>query len=523
VASRPWLLPVATLVGGLISGLLVYIWAPEAEGHGTDAAVKAYHRLGGYVRARIPLIKSVASAITIGSGGSAGREGPTAQIAAGIGSIVASLLKLPEDERRYLVLVGMSAGLSAIFKSPLGTAIFGVEILYASMAFEGRALVFTIIGAAVSYAVTGMFDGWKPLFYLPGGGSFENAYELIWYLLLGLAAGVVGTLLPWVFYRIRDGFRALPIPNHVKPAVGGLALGLMGLYLPQLLGGGYGWIQLAIDGQLPLYLLLALAFGKILALSLTVSSGGSGGVFAPSLYVGAMLGAASATVVDKLTPFGPHNVSFAVVGMAALFAGAARVPVASLIMVAEMTGGYRLIMPTMLAVAVSYLLQSELTRNARYPSLYEAQVPHPVDSPVHHLAYYQAVAKMLRRRTVTLESDLVSEELGRWLAEGRPIPLMGGQEWLYAVEVRSDAPIVGQSLSTLALPASVLVIGILRDEDAVIPHGQTTIQAGDRLVLATTDRQMKVLAPLLEGVEEGADPRRSSARTSGFGSGSGGG
>ncbi len=492
-----WWIPVATTLGGLLSGILVYTWAPEAEGHGTDAAVKSYHLLGGRVRARIPWIKAVASAITIGSGGAAGREGPTAQIAAGIGSIVGAFLKLPEDERRYLVLAGMAAGLSAIFKSPLGTAIFGVEILYSGMAFEGGALIFTILASAVAYAITGAFVGWAPLFILPAGIVFDRGGELIWYLLLGLISGIAGAFLPWVFYSIRDGFHDLAIPNQLKPAIGGLALGLIGMFALPLLGGGYAWIQFAIDGKLVAWTMLLLAFGKIIALSLTVSSGGSGGVFAPSLYVGAMFGGTLAALINLLTQAGPNQAAFTVVGMAALFAGAARVPVATLIMVAEMTGGYKLIMPTMLAVAVSYVVQVALTRHAKYPSLYEAQVPRSVDSPAHHKIYYEAVANMLRQRKVRLDDDIVGQELMDRLSRGQGVPLIGGDEFLYSVEVHDDTVLAGYQLSTLNFPNGTLLISLLRDQEVVVPKGDTILQVGDKLTIAATPQAMEALRSML--------------------------
>lgn len=162
-----WLIPVSTTLGGLISGAIVYGLAPEAEGHGTDAVVKALHWTGGTIRARVPAVKMVASAITIGSGGSAGREGPTALIAAGFGSVYANLLKRPEREKRLLVLMGMAAGLSAIFRSPIGTAIFAVEVLYSSIEFESEALLYCMLAAIVAYAVNGAIVGWQPLFRVP--------------------------------------------------------------------------------------------------------------------------------------------------------------------------------------------------------------------------------------------------------------------------------------------------------------------------------------------------------------------
>ncbi len=499
-----WLIPLVTTFGGLISGVLVYSLAPEAEGHGTDAAVKAFHHLNGRVRARIPLIKSVASAITIGSGGAAGREGPTAQIAAGIGAIVGEVLRLPDDERRYLVLVGMAAGLSAIFKSPLGTAIFAVEILYSTMAFEGGALIFTIIGAATAYALTGMVDGWTPLFYLVGATGHLTLSDLVWYAILGVAAGSIGALLPSVFYSMRDWFKAIPIPNHFKPAIGGLILGLIGISLPQLLGGGYGWIQMAISGKLAISLMLLLALGKIVALSLTIGSGGSGGVFAPSLYIGAMVGGSLAAILHAIAPGAPNLTAFAMVGMAATFAGAARVPIATLLMVAEMTNGYQLILPAMVAVVIAFMVQEHLVRwtHAKYASLYEAQVPRPSDSPVHRNRYYQAVAGMLRQRKVRLEEDLVRQELADRLNQGESIPLVEsscGHEYLYSVQLGKHSIYVGRSLANCALSKDILVVSILRDQEAIMPHGDTVLESGDKLMIAATSEALEHFKKLATG------------------------
>ena len=244
-----WLIPLVTTLGGLISGILVYSLAPEAEGHGTDTAVKAYHQSGGSIRARIPLVKMVASAITIGSGGSAGREGPTALISAGIGSIYAHLTHRSEADRRLLVLIGMASGLSAIFRSPIGTAIFAVEVLYGGMEFEASALIYTMLGSIVAYAVNSIFVGYQPLFQVPATAP-PPLQGYLWYIALGIASGLVATLLPLVFYGVRDLFRKIPVPNHFKPAIGGLGVGLLALALPQVLGGGYGYIQLAIQGNL---------------------------------------------------------------------------------------------------------------------------------------------------------------------------------------------------------------------------------------------------------------------------------
>ena len=502
-----WLIPVATTLGGLISGVLVYGLAPEAEGHGTDGAVKGYHRTSGRIRYRVPIIKTIASAVTIGSGGSAGREGPTAQIAAGVGSLIGGILKLPDEERRVLLLVGMAAGLSAIFKSPLGTAIFAVEILYSTMAFEGRYLTFTLVASAVAYAVTGLFDGWSPLFVLPHDVSFGAPVDLAWFVVLAVLAGALGALLPTVFYWTRDKFHELPIPNMLKPAIGGLGVGLLGILAPPLLGGGYGYVQLALQGGggLAIWMLLLLMAGKIVTLSLTVASGGSGGVFAPSLYVGAMLGAALAILLHSFHITGIPTTALAVVGMAALFAGAARVPIASLVMVAEMTGGYHLIMPTMLAVAVSYLVQMALTRNAKYPTLYEAQETIPAASPANTEMFSEILSDFLRQNRMQLDGGTINRHLTMALAEGEGIPLGRGHEQLYRITLNPGTAAAGLQVRQVAC-ADMVIVGVLRGEKEIVPSADTVLQVGDDLLIAATPTsleqfQQRIASPEMAGDE----------------------
>lgn len=481
-----WWVPVATTLGGLVAGVLIYWLAPETEGHGTDATLIAFHRNHGRMRTRAPFVKIIVSAITIGSGGSGGREGPTAQIASGVGAIAGSLFKLPDDERRLVMLIGMAAGLSAIFKSPLGTAIFAVEILYSRMAFEGSALIYTLISAAVAYAITGAFSGYTPLFLLPANDRVVQPMDLVWFTLLGILAGGLGALLPTVYYRTRDAFRALAIPNHFKPAIGGLAVGLIGMAVPPIIGGGYGYMQFALQGGtgLVFWVLLLFSIGKMVTLSLTIGSGGSAGMFGPTLYVGAMLGAAFAGLLNVFH-LGVDSSWLAVVGMAAVFAGGARVPIAAMVMVIEMTGGFQLIMPTMIAVALAFIVQFALTRHAKYPTIYEAQVPTPAESPVHRVDYYEAVAGLLRRREARFDHDILSSELHGALARGEAIPLTGRSEQLYRLALMPGSPVIGREVRSLGLAdMGVVIVGLVRGEGDIVPHGGTRLQVGDQMLVA---------------------------------------
>jgi CIC family chloride channel protein len=474
-----WLIPLVTTFGGLIAGLLVYSFAPEAEGHGTDTAVRAFHQAGGFIRARVPLLKMIASAITIGSGGAAGREGPTALISAGIGSLYATLSKRSQEERRLLVLIGMASGLSAIFRSPIGTAIFAIEVLYSDMEFDACALLYTMLGSVVAYAVNGLFVGWEPLFQVPRSLPVPGFLDYFWYMLLGAVAGLVATLLPLVFYGMRDAFAGLPIPPHFKPAIGGLGVGLLALILPQVLGGGYGWIQQAINGRLAVGLLLPLVFAKMFALALTVSSGGSGGVFAPSLFVGAMLGGVLAQLSHQA------SAAFVVVGMAAVFAGAARVPIATMLMVTEMTGGYHLLAAAALAVMLSYFTQVTLSARFKYKSLYEAQVAGRADSPAHQAEQLETTIQLLQTCRICAPPNCSHLDLQALVASGIPIDLPDGKRLGLGV-LKAKSSYVSQSVQKV-FPVDgqedLEVVAIFREGNTLLPHSGIILQADDRLLV----------------------------------------
>jgi CIC family chloride channel protein len=378
VPLERWMILWIPALGGVLSGAIVFRFAPEAEGHGTDAMIDSFHRKKGIVRKRVPIIKTIASAITIGSGGSAGKEGPIAQIGSGFASFLASLLKTDSRDRRIMLLAGAAGGISAIFKAPLGASLFATEVLYREPEFEFEAIIPSIVSSIVAYAVFTLVQGWETLFHIPFLAPVISPSELLIYGIFGVLCAGVGFFYIHFFYGIRDRFfKRLNFPRFLKPTLGGFMLGGIAFFLPQVLGGGYEWIQSAIDGNLPLGLMVSLTFAKIFATSFTISSGGSGGVFAPSLFIGAMLGGFYGTLCSRLLPqLLIHPSAFVLVGMGGFFAGVAKVPIASLIMVAEMTGGYALIVPLMIVSVISYLLLGET-------SLYEKQVPSRVDSPAH--------------------------------------------------------------------------------------------------------------------------------------------
>ncbi len=396
-AARPWLLPIVTTLGGLLSGIIVFSLAPEAEGHGTDAAIAAFHH-DKPIRGRIPLVKLVASAITIGSGGSAGREGPSAQISAGFGSLLGKLLHLNTQDRRIAIATGIGAGIGAIFRAPLGGAVLAAEILY-KHDLEVEALIPALIASIIGYSVYGAWFGWNPIFATSASLAFTSPIQLLYYFLIGLLCGLIGLLYARGFYGLTHRFHQLPLPRWLKPAIGGLFVGLIGLVLPEALGMGYGWVQVSMGPGLlaiPLWVVLLLPFAKILTTGLSIGSGGSGGIFGPGMVIGGMVGAIVWRLCYHVLPGIPDTPApFVIVGMMALFGGIAHAPLAVMLMVAEMTGNLSLLAPAMLAVGISVIIVGEKT-------IYTSQVDTRADSPAHRLQFsFPLLSTLVVRQAMT--------------------------------------------------------------------------------------------------------------------------
>ncbi|MBI3179521.1 MAG: chloride channel protein [Deltaproteobacteria bacterium] len=382
---RPYFLFGLPALGGLLSGWLVVRFAPEAGGHGTDAVLAAYHQRGGVIAGRVPLIKALASILTLGSGGSGGREGPISQIGAGFGSVVERWLTLSARERRVLLAAGMGAGVGAIFRAPLAGALFASEIHYREAEFESEAIIPSAVASIVSYCVYSLAFGWEPLFHT-GALAFRDPRELGAYTALALAVSAAAYVFIKVFYWTRDRFKALPLSPYLKPALGGLLTGAVGvaLYLAtgngdllSVMAFGYGALQGALNGEIGIMVLLLIAAGKMVTTSLTIGSGGSAGVFGPSMVIGGAVGGAVGLALHQLFPgVVVEPAAYVLVGMAGFFAGAANTPVSTLIMVSEMSGNYHLLLPALWVATLSYLL-------LRRVSLYEHQVATRADSPAH--------------------------------------------------------------------------------------------------------------------------------------------
>ena len=360
-ANRAYVLLIPA-IGGLAAGPMIHFWAREAKGHGVPEVMEAVALRGGRIRARVAVVKALASALTIGSGGSAGREGPVVQIGSALGSSLGQCLRLPAEGVKGLVACGAAAGIAATFNTPIAGVMFALEVIAAEMAVPRFAgVVVASVGASV---VARALLGDAPAFAVPSY-RLTSWMELPLYALLGAAAACLGFGFSRVLYWAEDRFESLNLPGWALPAIGGLAVGMLGIWWPELFGSGYPAIERALHGELLLSSAIALALLKVVATSATLGSGGSGGVFAPSLFMGATFGCAFGLVLSAFNPTivaGPY----AVVAMAATFAAAAHAPLTAMIMVFEMTRDYGLILPLMLATVLATLISQHLGKESIY-------------------------------------------------------------------------------------------------------------------------------------------------------------
>lgn len=385
VEPRRWLILILPAIGGLVSGWLVWKFCPEAGGTGTDAMIDAFHNKVGKISALVPFVKGITTIITLGTGGSSGKEGPVAQIGAGIGSSLATGLGIGVRARRTLLLAGTAAGLGAIFQAPLGAAITAVEVLYRED-IESDALIPCVISSVTAYSIFGTIFGFSHIFFIPEAETLGFVPgELLLFILMGLVCSGIGFVYARSFFLMRDGFAKLKIPPYLKPALGGLLVGIVAFSIrPEILGSGFGFLQEVISmgrGDITWSWVGAFAllvFLKIFATGATISSGGSGGVFAPSLFIGGMIGALMGGLCYMLFPdyMSSPLGAFVVVGMSSFFAGVANAPIAAVIMISEMTGGYGLLAPLMLVSVISIILSQKW-------SIYENQVKNKFFSKAH--------------------------------------------------------------------------------------------------------------------------------------------
>ena len=350
--------------GGLVVGLIIHFFAREAKGHGVPEVMEAVALHGGRIRPRVVIAKMVASGICIASGGSVGREGPIVQIGSSLGSAVGQWLHVGERRLRTLVGCGAAAGIAATFNAPVAGALFAVEVILGDFGVSQFSPI--VISSVMATVVSRHFLGDFPAFQVPAYTLVHPA-ELLAYAVLGVLAGLVALAFVRIMYASEDLFDGIRLPGPVKAVVGGLLIGVIALRFPEIYGVGYEAIDAALSGGMVWHLLLVLVVIKILAVSITIGSGGSGGIFAPSLFIGAMVGGAVGTVVDMIWPGstgGPG--AYALVGMGAVVAAGTHAPITAILIIFELTNDYKIILPLMITCIIATLLATQLQKSSIY-------------------------------------------------------------------------------------------------------------------------------------------------------------
>jgi len=365
VLEIPWYIKIfIPAIGGLVVGPLVYFLAREAKGHGVPEVMEAVALRSGIIRKRVVLIKSLASAVSIATGGSVGREGPIVQIGSAIGSSIGQLLKVSADRIRTLVGCGAAAGIAATFNAPIAGSMFALEIILGDFGLATFSPI--VISAVTATAVSRHFLGDSPAFIVPPY-QLISAWEFPLYVVMGLFCALIAVTFTTILYRSEDLFENLKFPEYLKAAIGGLILGVLALLFPHILGVGYEAIDLSLSQELTWWVLFILIVFKMFATSITIGSGGSGGIFAPSLFLGAMAGGFFGTMVHHIFPeiiAAPG--AYGIVGMGAVVAGTTHGPLSAILILFEMTGDYKIILPLMMACIISSLASRHLLEDSIY-------------------------------------------------------------------------------------------------------------------------------------------------------------
>lgn len=365
IISWKFWIPLIPLVGGLIVGPIVYGYAKEARGHGVPEVMESVALKGGIIRPRVAIAKAIASAVCIGSGGSAGREGPIVQIGSTVGSMIGQTFRMSGERVKILVGCGAAAGISAVFNAPIAGVIFALEVILGDFGIATFSPV--ILSSVIASVVSRSFLGNYPAFDIPREHTMVSAFEIPLYILLGGFTAVIGSYFTKILYFTEDLFEKIKIRGFLRPAIGGLLLGILGLFLPQIFADGYDTIELALVSGVPLFLLGILILAKIAATSFTLGSGNSGGIFAPSLFMGAVAGGFFGHIVHYLFPtLTATSGAYALVGMAGVFAAATHAPITGIIIIFEMTGDYKIILALMITCVFSTLISRRINRESIY-------------------------------------------------------------------------------------------------------------------------------------------------------------
>jgi CIC family chloride channel protein len=467
-----WFVLVAPVLAGLLYGQLIQRFAPEARGHGVPEVMLAVAENGGRIRPQVSLVKALASALCIGGGGSVGREGPIVQIGSAFASTLGQLVRMSEGRLRVIVACGAAGGISATFNAPLTGMFFGFEIVLRE--FSAEALAATILSAVTADVISRAFFGDGAFFAaVPHNLAITSDFSFVLIALLGLLAGGIGVLFQKTVYRGEDAANLLwhRRPQWLRPVAGGVLLGGLLLLLPQMYGVGYPVMDRVFAGNYVLWFVLVLLAGKILATSLTLSIGGSGGVFAPSLFIGAATGTAYGLIAHHL--FGPvigPTALYGVVGMGAVFAGAAQAPLTAIASVAEMTGNFTLTLPIMLACG----LASQLARHITHGSIYTTK---------------------LLRRGIDIERPKAIGALRALTVEQvmQPLPAINGQPRLFRDDARAGAGAEPSPWHDLIGPVTLarrLQI-VYADEDLEQARRQLVIYGRDGLPVLSHDGELR--------------------------------
>lgn len=489
--QMPWMFPIVGAIGGLVVGLIFYKTPSRGEGeerHGTDSVIDAFHNRQGDILARIPFLTAITSSITIGSGGSGGLEGPMSQIGAGFSSVLGRIFKFDASDRRIAVAAGLAAGIGSIFKIPLGAALFSTEVFY-RQDFEVKALVPSVIASVAGYTVVGFILGWAPIFSLPqDAAKYSRPESLLLYGIIGLVSAAISMGYVRLFHNVNRFFSNLRMPAYLKPAIGGAAVGAIAIVAPQVLGSSYGWLQLAMLGSpllLPIWIILGVMVLKIIATSVTIGSGGSAGVFAPTMVIGGLLGAFLGGLFHLFGLFLWIDVSAtAIVGMVAFFCATAKTPIATIVMGSELTSGYGLLAPMMIATVVAYAASSLNS------SIFKSQVTSRKDSPAHKLDYDMSVLRTLKVRDAMNSQFLLVRNTARTsdvleqLEAGRieHVIIIGGGKGKEDEDLQAD--------ESYSLPQQKVKVATLYDVSAANAAGISTMEGvnlHEALTIAESD------------------------------------
>lgn len=426
------------VLGGLIVGPLIHFFAKEARGHGVPEVINAMVTNGGKIHPRVPIVKAIASSICIGSGGSVGREGPIIQIGSAIGSAVGQFFKLNEERTKTLVACGAAAGIAATFNAPLGGIFFALEVILREYVLKNLSSV--VLSSVTATVISRHFLGDSPAFHLP---TFQlyGLSDIPFYFVLGILSAFTALLFIKALYKSEDIFNSLKIPEYFKPAIGGLIIGLIALYFPQVLGVGYEVIENSINQGIALGAVITLIFLKIIATSVTLGSGGSGGIFAPSLFMGALLGEAFGKLITLFFPgIAIPPGAFALVGMAAVFAGTSHAPISAILLLFEMTGNYKILLPLMISCVISVLLVRWMTKYSIY-SLKLMRKGIDIDQyrVVDYMESITVAEAMIFNVITVLQSDTV-KDVGLKIksTNHRGFPVLDGHEKLLGIVTRKD-------------------------------------------------------------------------------------